>query len=209
MIKKALLATTIAASSFSLPALAHQAGDFIGRAGAAIVLPDVEYSGLGNAGVDLDEPVSVAITLSYMLTDTIAIGGIAAGIPFKAEISGAGDLAAAGKVATVRFLPPALTAQWHFPTAGKAQPYVGLGFNYAIFWDEKTTGALAAADLDLDPSFGLTLEAGVDYDLGNGLMLAAQVFYMDISTETDIEGMGTLELDLDPFAVLVGISKKF
>lgn len=38
--------------------------------------------------------------------------------------------------------------------SGRIRPYVGVGLNYTMLFDEGTTGALAGAKLKLDDSFG-------------------------------------------------------
>jgi outer membrane protein len=48
------------------------------------------------------------------------------------------------KVAEIKHLLPTLSVQRHFyDRSGRARAYVGVGLNYTVFLDERTTGALA------------------------------------------------------------------
>ena len=51
-------------------------------------------------------------------------------------------------------------------------------------------------------------EAGVDFDLGNDLVLSGQLWYLDIETDARLLGT-TLNVDVDPWVFMVGIGKKF
>lgn len=210
----ALLASLAAAS-----AQAWQAGDVIVRVGAAGVMPTGDgtiYPAAGStpAGkVEADDAWSLGLSLTYMATDNIGVGVLGAW-PFKHDIKGTGDLAAAGTVADTKQLPPTVTLQYHFDTGSNLHPYVGAGLNYTAFFDTNTKGALTGTGLDLDNSWGLAGELGVDLALQNDWSIGAQVFYMDIDTDATITGAGapldgTHQVSIDPWAVMVSVGKKF
>ena len=89
--------------------------------------------------------------------------------------------------------------QW-YPRGGKHgwQPYLGFGVNYTVFFDEDvdnqlietlgalTDGAVDDADLDLDDSFGLAGQVGVDIPFGENWAFNAGVWYIDIETTAEI-----------------------
>jgi len=101
-------------------------------------------------------------------------------------------------------------AQYYFGQADSAvRPYVGAGLNYTVFFDEKTEGAIAGTKLDLDNSFGLAVQAGVDYSLSENLFLNASIWYMDINTDVKLNGVKSAELDIDPVAFMASVGYTF
>lgn len=220
-------------------AQAHEAGDFLIRAGAVMVDPDVSSDNvtLGGAGVgdgnwqvDVDSNTQLGITATYMFTDHIGIGILGA-TPFQHDIEAAGSIAGAGKLGETKHLPPTITAQF-YPLGGKQtfNPYLGIGINYTVFFDEQTTstltgavdaalggGVIDATDLELDDSFGLAAEVGLDVALTDRLGLNAALWWIDIDTTAEIHAssngqrVGTAEVDveLDPMVYMVGLSYRF
>ncbi len=128
--------------------------------------------------------------------------------PFEHDIKGDGTLAS-DDVGSFKHLPPTVTLQWHFPTGTNIHPYVGAGVNYTFVFDEDTTGALAGVDMELDDSYGLAAEAGVDFELDNNWLVSGQVWYIDINTEADLEGVGKLDIEVDPWVYMLSVGKKF
>ena len=219
--KLGVLAAAVMATA---PAVqAFEAGDFILRAGVAHVAPDdssdvITVNGaaaLGaNARVGVDSNSQLGIRGTYMLTSELGLGLLAA-TPFKHNIVGAGDLAAAGKIAETKHLPPTLTLQY-FPMASSSafQPFVGVGVNYTTFFEEKTTGALEGSKLDLDDSVGVAFEIGMDYMLSENFGLNAAIWWADISTDAQVtlpDGTKTdkFEVEIDPMVYMVGFTYKF
>lgn len=208
-------AILVAVTVLMLPlqsALAYEKGDFIARAGWARVNPSVEsgiFTNVPGAQADVDSSDSLGLTFSYMLTDSIGLGVLAA-YPFEFDIAGVGSIGAVKKVADTKALPPTVTLQYHMNTGSKLHPYVGAGLNYTTFWGEETSDApFTGTSLSLSDSWGLALEAGIDYDLGNGLLVSAQAWYIQIETEADNSLAGKADVELDPFVFMLGIGKKF
>ncbi|AFP32654.1 OmpW/AlkL family protein [Marinobacter sp. BSs20148] len=208
-------------------AQAFEAGDFILRAGAAQVAPDASSEklrvggapllGLADARVDVDDNTQLGIRATYMFTSNIGLGLLAA-TPFKHNISGAGDLAALGKLAEIKHLPPTLTLQYYPMHSSSAfQPYAGVGVNYTTFFEEKMTSdyaPLVGADIKLDDSVGVAAEVGFDYMLSDNFGLNAAVWWADINTDTQITlADGTkvdeFEVEIDPMVYMVGFTYKF
>ena len=210
-----LVAPALLAASFS--ASAYQAGDAIIRLGAAAVDPQEDSGNVDIGGVDtgltvgVDSDVQMGITGTYMLTDHVGIGLLAA-TPFQHSI----NLNGVGKLADIKHLPPTVTLQY-FPLDSKSgvQPYVGAGINYTAFFDEEFTGANKQAgfsDLELDNSWGLALEAGLDYQLAEHLLLNASVWYADIDTEANFKVGGvksSVDVDIDSWVYMVVLDYKF
>ena len=231
--KKRLLIAAIVAASTLLPAqvmAARQAGDIIVRAGAATVDPsDVDSDEITLDGTGLDAEVNnvdsntqLGLTATWMVTDKFGLELLAA-TPFDHDIRAKG-LEGLGirKIGDTSHLPPTLSVQYHFMggSDNKFQPFVGAGLNYTNFFDEDASKELETAlgekyDLDLDDSWGVAVQAGVDYFVTDNIALNATVWWIDIETDATLKGedSGTkIEADsveIDPWVYLVGVAYKF
>ena len=219
--KKALvLAAALAAAT---PALAHEAGSFIVRAGAAQVAPNDSSSNVSIAGVNqagtkanVGSDTQLGLTFAYKLTDNIGIELLAA-TPFSHRVGLSGFGAPVdGKLASVKHLPPTLTLQY-YPMAKESrwQPYVGAGINYTTFFDEKLTSTQKAngfSSLSLSDSWGLAGQIGMDYMINDHLMFNMAAWYIDIDT-TARARLGAnrvkVDVDIDPWVFMVGLGYKF
>ncbi|WP_373186823.1 OmpW family protein [Halopseudomonas sp.] len=209
-----LLAPALLAASV---AQAHQAGDVIVRVGAAAVDPQESsgnvFVGGNNTGLEVgvDSSTQLGITGTFMLTDNIGLGLLAA-TPFSHDI----ELKGAYRFASIKHLPPSLTLQY-FPMAKTSawQPYVGAGVNYTAFFSEDLSSNAENAgfsSLELDDSWGYALEAGLDYKLTEQIYLNAAVWYLDIETTANFRTGGTpskVDVDIDPMVYMASIGYKF
>ncbi len=213
------LGVMAAAVMAAAPAVhAFEAGDFILRAGAVHVAPDdssdvITVGGaeaLGSdARVGVDSNSQLGIRATYMFTSNLGAGLLAA-TPFKHNITGEGDIAGLGKVAETKHLPPTLTLQYYPMHSSSAfQPFVGVGVNYTNFFEEKTAGALAGLDIELDDSIGVAAEIGLDYMLSDRFGLNAAIWWADIDTEAEVETLDTFDVEIDPMVYMLGFSYRF
>ncbi|WP_194791079.1 OmpW/AlkL family protein [Pseudomonas sp. UFMG81] len=225
---KSLLSASLVALALAAPvAHAHQAGDFIVRAGAATVSPNEDSSALKLDGAKVsgtkatvDSDTQLGLAFAYMLTDHIGLELLAA-TPFKHTI-GVKGLGAGldGKLADIKQLPPTLSLQYYpmAPTS-KFQPYAGVGINYTLFFDEDLSSnrkAQGFSNMKLQDSVGLAGQLGMDYMLTDNLLFNASVWYVDIDTKATIDGPSALgvgktkvDVDIDPWVYMVGIGYKF
>jgi len=225
--KKALLTTLVAAlMGCSVVAQAYEKGDFVLRLGAVNVDPDSDSSAINLPGVptlhtEVDDDTQFGIIPMYMVTDNVGIELLAA-TPFQHDITlqGKGVNLNAG---STKHLPPTLTAQW-YPRGGKSgwQPFLGVGVNYTIFFDEKTDKQLdetlnailgsTQESLDLDNSFGLSAQAGVDIPFAKDWALSLEVWYIDIDSNATVKtdvGNVHFKTQIDPFVYHIGIAHRF
>lgn len=226
--QKSLITTSLLALALAAPlAQAHKAGDIIVRAGAVTVDPQ-EDSGTISTGATgplpgneatLDSDTQLGLNFAYMVTDHVGVELLAA-TPFSHEVGVKGDtvpgLISGGKLADIKHLPPTLSAVYYPLDASSAfQPYAGIGLNYTIFFDEDlTSGAEAASihNLELDDSWGLAYQLGMDYMLTDNVLLNAQIRYIDIDTEATADsdlGKVKVDVDVDPFVYMIGLGYKF
>lgn len=213
-------------------AQAHQAGDWIIRAGAATTDPhedsgELKLDGAKVAGTKatLDSDTQLGLAVAYMFADHWGVELLAA-TPFKHTVGVRGVSAATGvagldgKLASVKQLPPTLSLQY-YPMAPTSafQPYAGIGLNYTFFYDEDLGSdrkAQGFSNLKLRDSVGLAGQLGVDYMLTDHIMLNAAVWYVDINTTASVDGPTALgvgrtkvNVDVDPWVYMVGVGYKF
>lgn len=214
----ALFAPVLLAASVT--AQAHQAGDIIVRAGAVTVDPKedssrVKVGGVAQAGTaaTLNSDTQLGLNLAYMLSDNWAVEVLAA-TPFEHDIGtkGLGGL----ELGSTKHLPPTVSVLYYPMASSSAfQPYAGLGINYTWMFDDKLSSEAEAAGfsgLDLDDSWGLAAQLGMDYMLSDKVMLNAQIRYIDIETTgTTYAGASkvSVDVDIDPLVYMVGLGYKF
>ncbi len=226
--KKALslAINTVLAGSLLLgtaAATAYEPGDIIVRAGAANVDPNDDSSklklkgtALPGSGAEVEDDTQLGLTLTYMLTDHLGVGLLAA-TPFEHDLKA--DLGASTVDAgSAKQLPPTVTLQY-FPmnAASKFQPYVGVGVNYTKFFDEDIDGELESVlgkgDLELDDSWGLAGQIGVDYAINEHWLLNASIWYIDLQTDAkfkfDSGNVVKADVDVDPWVYMIGVGYKF
>ncbi len=190
---------------------AIQEGDWIVRFGVSNVSPNDdsgEFSGSAGSGAAVDGDAKPSINLTYMIKDNIGLEVLGA-LPFSHDISATGSLASAGKVAETKQLPPTFSVQYHFSPQAKIRPYAGIGLNYTTFFSTDTEGALAGSSLEIDDSFGLAAQVGVDYDINEEWFLNLDVRYISIETEATSSALGTIDVDINPVVITVGAGFKF
>lgn len=216
---------------------AYEAGSVLVRAGVVNVNPDsgssddLRLNGDPQPGlkVSVDDNYQFGVTATYMMSNQFGVNVVAA-TPFKHDIEGAGTLSGAGKLAETKHLPPTLTLVYYPQDSANAlQPYLGLGVNYTLFFEEKTTNTLTeflqgidpginSTTIDLSNSFGFAVQAGADYRLTDRIALNAGVWWADIATTATIKALDAdknrlhtakVDVDIDPMVYMLGISYKF
>ncbi|SBS26953.1 Outer membrane protein W precursor [Marinomonas aquimarina] len=204
--KIALLSAAIVSAPL---AMAHEAGDMFVRGGLINVMPSATDNTGAGLNLDVDDNLQIGLTATYMYTDNIGMELLAA-TPFTHDITAGGT-----KVGETSHLPPSLMVQYYFGQANSdVRPYVGAGLNYTVFFDEKLSTDLDANGqtdkLSLDDSFGLAAQVGVDFNITDNLFINASVWYMDINTDVNIDGiLSNAELEIDPVSVMASVGYTF
>ncbi|SDJ96363.1 OmpW/AlkL family protein [Microbulbifer yueqingensis] len=242
---KAAVTPIIALTTFLLAAGAlaeNRQGDVIVRVGLGATVPDdksseVQLNGtpLPGSRVLVDDGYAATFTGSWIFADHWGVGLLLA-TPFEHDLDVRGLPDAEGasigqvRLGDIQHVPPTLTVQW-FPVCVESwvQPYIGFGVNYTTFMDESIAGpanlyfvdvlgATRGASLELDDSWGLAGEVGVDMHFGprSRWLFNAAVWYLDIDSDVDIRfrsdtGVNrvTTDLEIDPFVYSVGIGYRF
>lgn len=227
--RKSLFTASLLALAIAAPmAQAYQAGDIIVRAGAISVDPH-ESSGdiwVGALNTDvagtqatLDSDTQLGLNFAYMLNSHVGLELLAA-TPFSHEVGvkgmPGGFAGLNGKLGELKQLPPTLSLVYYpLESASAFQPYVGAGINYTWFFDTQLSSEAESkgfSGLDMQDSWGLSAQLGMDYLLTDNIMLNAQVRYIDIDTTGTTHILGDkvkVDVEVDPFVYMVGLGYKF
>ena len=185
----------------AIPAVqAQDAGDWIWRVGVHNVRPKSDNHDV----VNVDTGASLTFNGTYLFAPNWGVELLAA-MPFAHDI----NLNGGGKVAETKHLPPTLSLQYHFNPNGAWRPYAGVGLNYTLFFDEKTVGALAGNELELDPSWGVAAQLGLDVNLGSDWFVNADVRWFDIDSDAKLNGADLGTVEIDPYAFGLAIGRRF
>lgn len=217
------------AITLAVPAAAHEKGDWVLRAGVIQVAPDessdnIDVAGLVTLpGVDVDNETQLGITGAYMLSDKWGIELLAA-TPFTHEIDLSNLPVQAGET---KQLPPTLSLQYYFNDAdAKFQPFVGVGLNATIFFEEDIDDELnlaldgivglpagtVDADLSLKDSWGLSAQIGFDYMINDNWLINGTVWWIDIDTEAKVSTAIAdvkFDVEIDPTVYLLSVGYRF
>lgn len=214
----ALIFVTSILSSFS--SLAYEKGDVLLRMGVSLVEPHEESDSLSitnppigaldnvlgsKTGLSVGDALALAGTVSYVLDENWGIETLI-GLPVELDVSVTG-LRALGlnDLASLNILPLTISLQY-YPTMDHSpfQVYAGVGLNYAymsnVDLDDSVQASLMAEDVDFsfNDSFGLVLDAGIDWEINDKWFANASVCYFTL--ETDVEA------DITQSAVLGGLA---
>ncbi len=225
-LSKTILAMAIAAA-VSGQVAAYETGDWILRAGYAAVDPrdssdDLKVAGskIDGTGVGVDGAAALGITASYIIAPHWGVE-LLASTPFKHDITtkGLGGLGVPDgtKLGSAKHLPPTVSAQYYFMDVNSEwQPYVGLGLNYTLFFDESLSNgaktSLGASNLHLKDSYGLAAEVGVDWRANKNWVVNASVWRAQIKSDASVDtalGKVTTKVTIDPWVYMLAVGYKF
>lgn len=155
--------------------------------------------------VDISNSVVPELDISYFFTKNIAVELILGVTPHK--VKGAGALAGA-QIGSAWLLPPTLMLQYHFTDFGAFKPYVGVGVNYTVFFNEKAKGGFTS--FDLKDSFGFALQAGFDYmiDKNWGFNFDVKKIFLEPKVKVN-NGLIAGKVKIDPWLIGAGVTYRF
>lgn len=192
-------------------------GDWLGRVRLLHVSPNDDsgtVSTLPGSSVSVDADTTIELDFTYFIRRNLGIEFILG--TSKHDISGGGSIAALGKIANARTIPPVVTLQYHFQPDNNIRPYLGLGVNYTRFYDEKATAslntALGATQVELDDSWGLSLQAGIDMQVSQKWFVNLDAKYIQMDTTATLNSSGVIRkvnVDINPWFIGVGIGTRF
>ncbi|MES2040043.1 MAG: OmpW family outer membrane protein [Pseudomonadota bacterium] len=109
-------------------------------------------------------------------------------------------------IGSFKHLPPTLTAQYHFAPGAQISPYVGAGVNYTRISDVNLLKGAGGLE---NSSFGLAIQAGVDFKLDKNWSLNLDIKKVQIRSDVTISGVKVSAVKIDPWLVGVGVGYRF
>ncbi|MQA23218.1 OmpW/AlkL family protein [Rugamonas rivuli] len=110
------------------------------------------------------------------------------------------------KIGSFKHLPPTLLLQYHFVNDSPFKPYLGAGVNYTTMSKVDILGGKGGLEHD---SFGLALQAGVDYAIDKKWSVNFDVKKVQIRSDVFIAGAKVSRVKVDPLMVGVGVGYRF
>lgn len=187
------------------PALAQSQGEWTLGLGLANVNPKSDNGTLagGTVPVSIGDSTRPTVTAEYFIRDNLGVELLAA-LPFKHTIKSNGT-----EIGTVKQLPPVVSLQYHFDATPQLKPFVGVGVNFAGFWDGTAKGPLAGSDLQVKNSWGLAAHLGTDYWISEKSAIRADLRWIDIDSDVHLNGTRIGKVEIDPLVVGVSYIMKF
>lgn len=201
---KKFVAPLLTAAALTVVALPAQAEDWFVRVGPVMVSPKSDNGTLAGGALktDIDSNTQLGLILGRHLTPNLAIELLAA-TPFShtASLNGA-------KAVDFKHLPPTVSLQWYFNPEGRVNPFVGAGLNYTFVYDERPVGGgpVAGTKVGLDNSFGLAVQAGLQFKLSDKWDLVLDARWIDIESDVKVNGaeVGTAIVDPRVYGLTFG-----
>lgn len=181
-------------------AVAAEEGRWLIRGGVTQVAPKSDNGNLSAGAISVDDRIGPSVNVAYFINPNWAIDVLGA-LPFKHDFSLNG--AAAG---STKHLPPTVTLQYHFMPRAQVQPYVGAGLNVTLFMGEELD---SGNDLELDPSFGLSAQVGLDVPINPRWRVGLDARYIDIDTDASVDGQGIGTIKIDPLVYSLNLGYRF
>ncbi|KIF80201.1 OmpW/AlkL family protein [Noviherbaspirillum autotrophicum] len=207
--KKTAVALVLAAMGMIAgEAMAQQQSPWLVRVRAVNIDPanksDAVPGLLPADAISVSTKVIPEVDISYFFTPNIAAELILT-YPQKHDVS----IQGIGKIGSFKHLPPTLTMQYHFTPEAKFSPYVGAGVNYTrISSVDLNVPGVGPLSLDSN-SFGLALQAGVDFKLDKNWSINLDVKKVQIRSDVTAGGTKISNVQVDPWLVGVGVGYRF
>lgn len=201
--KKTAVILALAALGVASQAMAQHSPWQI-RARAVNINPADKSDPVGGTGpadqITVSNKTIAEVDITYFLSPNLAAELILT-YPQKHDVALSGT-----KIGTFKHLPPTLTLQYHFTLAAQVSPYVGAGVNYTRISSVKLLGG--AGDLE-NHSFGLALQAGVDFKIDKNWSINLDVKKVQIRSDVMVGGAKVSAVKVDPVLISVGVGYRF
>lgn len=201
--KKSLFLAMCLALAAAAPAYAQESPWSV-KFGLGWVNPKSDNGRLANAfDAEVSSELNLTPAVEYRLSDNWSTELLLA-VPFKHDVKLNGI-----EAASFKHLPPTLSLKYLFAPDQTFSPYVGLGVNYTLVFDEETRGPIAGTRLSGDNSFGMAAVAGFEYRNNSPWGVAVDLRWVDIDSDLRLNGANIGDLNVDPLVVNVSLSYHF
>ncbi|WP_413512682.1 OmpW/AlkL family protein [Myroides odoratus] len=117
---------------------------------------------------------------------------------------------------SVWLLPPTLMVQYHHQVTDNFKPYVGVGVNYTIFYNEKSG---TAKDISYDNKFGWGYQFGFDIDITDKFFINVDFKKLFLKTDVTVDATNLnptgqqldipAKVKIDPMLIGFGVGMRF
>ena len=200
MMKSVVVALIAVAASQAMA----QESPWLVRARAVYIDPDNKSTPVAGSGasdrIDVETKTVPELDISYFFTPNFSAELILT-YPQKHKVRLDG-----ADIGSFKHLPPTLTAQYHFAPGATINPYVGVGVNYTRISSVHLLDG--AGDLEND-SWGLALQAGVDFRIDEHWSIKADIKKVNIRSDVFVGGANASHLKVDPLLFGLGVGYRF
>jgi outer membrane protein len=178
-----------------------QSQDNVVKIGGTLYQPHSSTNGISGIGVpagadaSVDNATTVIFVYERLVTPNIGVEFVL-GIPPTIKARATGTVSFLGDdVLSAKNLAPTLLVNYHFGSPGDMfRPYLGAGINYTKFTDAKS---VLASDVKLGDSYGLAVQAGVNYAINKDWGLFASIAKIDVKSKLVASGSTVLTTTID------------
>ncbi|HZX27663.1 MAG TPA: OmpW family outer membrane protein [Telluria sp.] len=202
--KSAALFAALAATALVSVNAAAQESPWLVRARAVNISPANNSDPVGGTGasdrITVSSKTIPEVDISYFLTKNWAAELILT-YPQKHDVRLDG-----ANIGTFKHLPPTLTAQYHFAPDSQFSPYVGAGVNFTNISSVNLLNGTGSLE---HHSWGLAVQAGVDFKLDKNWSINVDVKKVQIRSDVAISGAKVSAVQVDPWLFGVGVGYRF
>ena len=161
--------------------------------GISATIPDSDFGEI-TVGFEVGSATSMPFGVTYMFDENWAIDVLAAW-PFNHDIKAPVDMpgeSGSMKIGEFDQLPPTISLQYHFTTAGDFDPYIGVGLNYTMFSGEELIPSMVEEGFErirIDNSTGFAAQFGGHWEFNESWIFGFDVRYIEIDAEATISGL--------------------
>lgn len=193
-------------------AAAKEEGDWLIRARGIYVTPDESATiSLIGGDADIGKRFTPELDFTYFFTDNVAAELILA--TTKHSVAAVGTALGDLDLGSVWLLPPTLSLQYHFQPKQQFSPYVGVSGNLTLYHSVKN--GPVADKVSYDTSIGFGLQAGADFQVGDGTYINFDVKKLWLSTDATVDAttaagaIVSADVKINPWIFGIGIGKTF
>lgn len=202
--KKIVLALSLAAMGVVSSQAMAQESQWLVRGRVVNISPANDSDPLGGVGasdrITVSKKTIPEFDVTYFFTPNIAAELILT-YPQKHDVYLDG-----ANIGTFKHLPPTLSAQYHFAPNGSINPYLGAGVNYTNISQVKLLAGKGSLESN---SFGLSLQAGVDFKIDKNWSINIDVKKVQIRSDVKVAGAKVSAVKVDPLLIGLGLGYRF
>lgn len=195
-------AALLALSTLAGATASAEQGDWLVRFGVSVVDPKSDILTLApGTTLQIDDDTRPSFDVTYMFRDNWGVELLASTV-WKHELFVKGPTGTT-RLGEVSHLPPTLSLQYHFNPDGRLRPYVGVGVNYTLLFNEEPD------TLGVDNSFGPAAQLGLDIGIDDKWFVNLSARYIDIDGDARLGTTRIGSVEVDPFVYGVHVGYKF